>query len=101
MWFSFSPSYFPIILTCFFKKRIHFIVEHVAAKTLASLLTLSLLQPSFIKVPSHKFYDRDQALNSLLKVARFNYQGCKSPDHKDHRFILIPGGIGIGKTRTG
>ncbi|GES98232.1 hypothetical protein GLOIN_2v1805244 [Rhizophagus clarus] len=70
-------------------------------KTLASLLTSSILQPPVVKVPSHKFYDRDQALNSILKVARYNYEGRNTPDHKNHRFILIPGGIGIGKTRMG
>jgi len=51
--------------------------------------------------PSHKFYDRDQALNSILEVARYNYQGRSRPDHKNHKFILIPGGIGIEKTRMG
>ncbi|CAI2185210.1 6605_t:CDS:2 [Funneliformis geosporum] len=71
------------------------------SKTLASLLTLSLLQSPVIKVPFHKFNDHDQALNSLLKVAHFNYQGHKSPDHKDNRFILIPRGIGIGIIQTG
>ncbi|GET01548.1 hypothetical protein GLOIN_2v1805244 [Rhizophagus clarus] len=71
------------------------------AKTLASLLTSTILQPPIMKIPSHKFYDRDQALNSMLKVARSNFKGRKSPDHKDHTFILIPGGIGIGKTRMG
>ncbi|GES74835.1 hypothetical protein GLOIN_2v1805244 [Rhizophagus clarus] len=70
-------------------------------KTLASLLTSSILQPPVVKVPSHKIYDRDQALNSILKVARYNYEGRDTPDHKNHRFILIPGGIGIGKTRMG
>ncbi|GBB91836.1 hypothetical protein RclHR1_19240003 [Rhizophagus clarus] len=71
------------------------------SKTLASLLTSSILQPPVIKVPSHKIYNRDQALNSILKVARYNYEGRNTPDHKNHRFILIPGGIGIGKTRMG
>ncbi|GES77802.1 hypothetical protein GLOIN_2v1805244 [Rhizophagus clarus] len=71
------------------------------SKTLASLLTSTILQPPIMKIPSHKFYDRDQALNSMLKVARSNFKGRKSPDHKDHTFILIPGGIGIGKTRMG
>ncbi|GES90818.1 hypothetical protein GLOIN_2v1805244 [Rhizophagus clarus] len=70
-------------------------------KTLASLLTSSILQPPVVKIPSHKFYDRNQALNSILKVARYNYEGRNTPDHKNHRFILIPGGIGIGKTRMG
>ncbi|PKK74902.1 hypothetical protein RhiirC2_737698, partial [Rhizophagus irregularis] len=61
-------------------------------KTLTSLLASSILQPPAVKVPSHKFYDRNQAKKSMLKVARCNYQGRDSPDHKDHRFILIPGG---------
>ncbi|GES82061.1 hypothetical protein GLOIN_2v1805244 [Rhizophagus clarus] len=75
--------------------------EKQTPKTLASLLTSTILQPPIMKIPSHKFYDRDQALNSMLKVARSNFKGRKSPDHKDHTFILIPGGIGIGKTRMG
>ncbi|CAG8613575.1 14116_t:CDS:1, partial [Acaulospora colombiana] len=37
----------------------------------------------------------------MLEVARWNYEGRSSPDHKAHKFILIPGGIGIGKTRMG
>lgn len=37
----------------------------------------------------------------MLEVARYNYQGRNTPDHKNHKFILIPGGIGIGKTRMG
>ncbi|CAG8724885.1 13539_t:CDS:2, partial [Funneliformis caledonium] len=79
------------------KKKIN---EHVT-KTLASLLTSSILQPHITNIPSHKFYDRDQALHSMLEVARFNYCHRKSPDYKDHKFVLIPGGIGIGKTRMG
>ncbi|CAG8550372.1 15703_t:CDS:2, partial [Acaulospora morrowiae] len=70
-------------------------------KTLSSLLTLPILQPPTVNVPSHKLYDRNQALNSISRVAEYNYQGRSSPDHKDHRFILIPGGMGIGKTRMG
>ncbi|CAG8695996.1 11461_t:CDS:2, partial [Acaulospora colombiana] len=70
-------------------------------KTLTSLLASSILQPPARTNPFHKFYDRDQALNSMLEVARYNYQGRNSPDHKDHKFIIIPGGIGIGKTRMG
>ncbi|CAG8597138.1 4343_t:CDS:2 [Ambispora gerdemannii] len=75
--------------------------EKQTLKTLTSLLASSILQPPAVKIPSHKFYDRDQALNSILEVARYNYQGRNSPDHKNHKFILIPGGIGIGKTRMG
>ncbi|CAG8731637.1 16768_t:CDS:1, partial [Acaulospora colombiana] len=41
------------------------------------------------------------ALNLMLKVARWNYEDCSSPDHKAHKFILIPGGIVIGKTQMG
>ncbi|GET03046.1 hypothetical protein GLOIN_2v1805244 [Rhizophagus clarus] len=75
--------------------------EKQTPKTLASLLTSTILQPPIMKIPSHKFYNRDQALNLMLKVARSNFKGRKSPDHKDHMFILIPGGIGIGKTQMG
>ncbi|CAB4387742.1 unnamed protein product [Rhizophagus irregularis] len=39
-------------------------------KTLTSLLASSILQPPAVKVPSHKFYDRNQAKKSMLKVAR-------------------------------
>ncbi|CAG8472137.1 18335_t:CDS:2, partial [Acaulospora morrowiae] len=77
------------------------IKEQYQAKTLTSLLASSILQPLDVKFPTHKFYDRNQALNSMLKVARYNYEGRSRPDHKDHGFILIPGGIGIGKTRMG
>ncbi|CAG8567503.1 3221_t:CDS:2 [Diversispora eburnea] len=104
------------------KKRIHIIVQLPAttgkrkpedpdeendgqgmkrAKTLASFLSFATLQSPDVKNLSHKFYDRDQTLNSILDVARTNYSGRKSSDHKDHQFILIPGGIGIGKTRMG
>src|ERR1044072_557434 len=70
------------------------------AKTLASF-TSSILQPPITNIPPHKFYDRDQALHLMLEVARSNYQGRESSDHKNHNFLLIPGGIGIGKTRMG
>ncbi|CAG8639550.1 5838_t:CDS:2, partial [Funneliformis caledonium] len=75
--------------------------ERQTPKTLSSFLSSLVLQPYPINIPSHKFYDRDQALNSMLEIARFNYEGRKSNDHKDHYFLLIPGGIGIGKTRMG
>lgn len=75
--------------------------ERKKAKTLDSILLLATLQFPDIKNPSHKFYDRDQALNLILDAARTNYSGRKSDDYKDHQFILIPGGIGIGKTRMG
>ncbi|CAG8527302.1 3360_t:CDS:2 [Rhizophagus irregularis] len=42
----------------------------VDPKTLTSLLASSILQPPAVKVPSHKFYDRNQAKKSMLKVAR-------------------------------
>lgn len=54
-----------------------------------------------MNIPSHKFYDRDQALNSMLEIAHNNNERRESSDHKDHNFILIPGGIRIGKTRMG
>ncbi|GET52487.1 hypothetical protein GLOIN_2v1805244 [Rhizophagus irregularis DAOM 181602=DAOM 197198] len=75
--------------------------ERHAPKTLASLLTSSTLQPFPSNIPPHKFYDREQALKLMLDVARSNFQGRKSLDHKNHNFLLIPGGIGIGKTRMG
>jgi hypothetical protein len=68
---------------------------------LASLLTSPTLQSHAINIHYHKFYDRDQALHLMLEVARSNYKGRKNSDHKDHKFILVPGGIGIGKTRMG
>ncbi len=37
----------------------------------------------------------------MLKIALFNYKKRESEDQKDHNFILVPGGIGIGKTRMG
>ncbi|CAG8661461.1 7898_t:CDS:2, partial [Ambispora gerdemannii] len=88
------------------KRKVNILDEENAqggkrAKTLDSLLSFATLQSPDVKNFSHKFYDRDQALNSILNVARTNYAGRKSSDHKDHEFILIPGGIGIGKTRMG
>ncbi|CAG8536916.1 11796_t:CDS:2, partial [Racocetra fulgida] len=74
------------------------VVEDILLATLTGDLTL---QSPDVKKLSHKFYDRDQALNLILDVARTNYSGRESSDHKDHEFILIPGGIGIGKTRMG
>ncbi|CAB4440850.1 unnamed protein product [Rhizophagus irregularis] len=44
--------------------------EKQTLKTLTSLLASSILQPPAVKVPSHKFYDRNQAKKSMLKVAR-------------------------------
>ncbi|RIB18477.1 hypothetical protein C2G38_2036856 [Gigaspora rosea] len=75
--------------------------ERKKAKTLDSILLFATLQSPDIKNPSHKFYDREQALKLILDVAYTNYSGRNSPDHKDHQFIQIPGGIGIGKTRMG
>ncbi|CAB4440896.1 unnamed protein product [Rhizophagus irregularis] len=46
--------------------------EKQTLKTLTSLLASSILQPPAVKVPSHKFYDRNQAKKSMLKVARYN-----------------------------
>ncbi|CAG8502250.1 6908_t:CDS:2, partial [Acaulospora morrowiae] len=40
-------------------------------------------------------------IKEQYQVARYNYMYRNTPDHKDHMFILIPGGIGIGKTRMG
>ncbi|CAG8656881.1 3417_t:CDS:1, partial [Acaulospora colombiana] len=37
----------------------------------------------------------------MLEIAYNNYKGRSSRDHKDHKFLLIPGGVGIGKTRMG
>jgi hypothetical protein len=66
-----------------------------------SLVFSPTLLSSYVKINLHKFYDRDEALNLILDVACLNYEKCTSDDHKDHYFVQVPGGIGIGKTRIG
>ncbi|CAG8635862.1 10024_t:CDS:2 [Funneliformis caledonium] len=74
--------------------------KHVP-KALASFLTSPTPQSHATNIHYHKFYDRDQAQHLMLEVACSNYEGRENSDHKAHKFTLIPGGIGIGKTRMG
>ncbi|PKY48303.1 hypothetical protein RhiirA4_524867 [Rhizophagus irregularis] len=71
------------------------LVRHIVEMSLFCVVLTHPLPEPF------PFYDHEQALKLMLDVARSNFQGRKSLDHKNHNFLLIPGGIGIGKTRMG
>eukprot|EP01126_Amoeba_proteus_P061594 TRINITY_DN8283_c0_g1_i5.p1 TRINITY_DN8283_c0_g1~~TRINITY_DN8283_c0_g1_i5.p1 ORF type:complete len:178 (-),score=13.51 TRINITY_DN8283_c0_g1_i5:1739-2272(-) len=49
----------------------------------------------------HKLYGRQEAMEKIGHVAISNFRSRGSNSHKDHRFILVPGGSGIGKSRIG
>jgi hypothetical protein len=62
---------------------------------------LPTLRPLDANIHHHKFYDRDEALNSILGVAWFNYDKRTRYYIKDHYFVKVSGEIGIGKNTHG
>ncbi|CAB4386560.1 unnamed protein product [Rhizophagus irregularis] len=77
------------------KSAIHIIVQ--APTTATTLVTIS----PFRRVFDHKFYDREQAINQIAMIANMNYNNRLLTYHRNHYFILVPGGSGIGKSRVG
>lgn len=49
----------------------------------------------------HKLYERGDAMDCIASHAKFNFLNREQDDHKNHRFVLIAGASGIGKTRIG
>ncbi|CAG8634545.1 6059_t:CDS:2 [Paraglomus brasilianum] len=71
-------------------------------RTLASILEGQTLKqqpdsPEFL----HNFYDRRKFIKEVIPVVTSNYNNHGNIDHKVHTFMLLPGGSGIGKSRSG
>lgn len=49
----------------------------------------------------HKFLDREDVLKTAAILAERNFRFRCSSNQKDHNFLLVVGGSGVGKTRFG
>jgi hypothetical protein len=49
----------------------------------------------------HTLYNRDVELKCLAGHLEHNFLNRSGQDHKDHRFVLVTGASGLGKTRFG
>jgi hypothetical protein len=69
--------------------------------TLSSILAGRTLKQRNLSKFSHNFYDRRKFIKEVIPVVSSNYNNQGNYDHKVHTMILIPGGSGIGKSRSG
>ena len=51
---------------------------------------------------SHSFHDRENQMKEMMeRVVEHNFRNRGRTDNKNHRFAVVPGGSGIGKSRFG
>ncbi|CAB4436218.1 unnamed protein product [Rhizophagus irregularis] len=96
---TYFKEYFPD--TNVVDKSLIFVQYPLTATTLVAVLSSQQPSSPFRRTFDHKFYDREQAINKIARIANMNYTNRLLSYHRDHYFILVPGGSGIGKSRVG
>jgi hypothetical protein len=69
-------------------------------QTLTSILKGKTLKQQFDQ-PEYNFYDRRKFIKKVISIISSNYNHHGNPDHKVHSMMLVSGGSGIGKSRSG